>query len=106
MAEISILVAVLVSAALTFLLRLAPFVALQKLGDSPLVEHLASTMPLGVMVILVCYTLAETDVTTAPFGIPEALCLGLTLALHVWRGNALLSLAVGTGAYVGLTALL
>lgn len=106
MADSAILAAVLVSAALTFLLRLAPFVALRKLGSSPLVEHLAATMPLGVMVILVCYTLAETDLTTAPFGIPEALCLGLTLALHVWRGNALLSLLVGTGAYVALTALM
>lgn len=100
-----VLAAVLVATAMTLFSRMLPFVLLRRIGDSSLVEHLASAMPLGVMVILVCYTLARTNPTVPPYGVPEVLALGLTLGLHLWRGNALLSLIAGTGAYVAMVAL-
>lgn len=95
-----------VMAVITFALRLAPFLAVHRLGDSPIVAFLGRTMPLGVLIILVIYTLSGTDVTAAPFGLPELAAVGITAALHLWRGNVLLSLVGGTGAYVALLALI
>lgn len=99
-----ILATLLVVFAVTYLLRLAPFVALRRLGESPLVAFLGRTMPLGVMLVLVVYTLREVDLTAAPFGLPELAGVGVTAGLHLWRRNALLSIVGGTLAYVAVLA--
>ena len=100
-----ILLTLLVIFAVTYALRLAPFLLLRRMGGSHAVAHLGRTMPLGVMAILVVYTLAEVDLTAAPHGLPELVAVAVTAGLHVWRRNALLSIVVGTGVYVGLVAL-
>ena len=37
-----------------------------------------------------------------PTRLPELLALGVTAGLHVWRGNTLLSIGVGTGLYMAV----
>lgn len=101
----TVLTLVLVIAAITFTLRLAPFVALRRVQDSPLVAYLGRVMPLGVMVILVLYTLSHVDLGVAPHGLREAAALAVTIGLHLWRRNVALSLLAGTGTYVALLAL-
>lgn len=101
-----ILLTLLVIFAVTYMLRLAPFVALRRVRDSAVVDHLARTMPLGVMAILVVYTVSTVDLTAAPHGLPEAGGVGVTAALHLWRRNAMLSIIGGTGTYMALLALL
>ncbi|MDD9208032.1 AzlD domain-containing protein [Georgenia sp. 10Sc9-8] len=101
-----ILVVLLVIFAVTYLLRLAPFLALRRVRSSPLVGYLGVTMPLGVMAILVVYTLSSVDVTAAPYGLPELAGVVVTALLHVWRSNALLSIVGGTGTYLALAAVL
>lgn len=94
----------LVVFAVTYLLRLAPFLALRRLGDSPLVAFLGRTMPLGVMLVLVVYTVRDVDLTAAPFGLPELAGVAVTAGLHLWRRNALLSIVAGTLTYVAILA--
>ena len=101
-----ILLTLLVIFAVTYALRLAPFLALRRVRDSALVTFLGRTMPLGVMAILVVYTLSSVDVTAAPHGLPEAAGVVVTAALHLWRRNALLSIVGGTGTYMAVLALL
>ena len=101
----TILVLVADITVVTYALRLAPFVALRRVQDSALVAFLGRVMPMGVMVILVVYTLSHVDVTVAPNGLREAAALGVTIALHLWRRNVALSLLAGTGTYVALLAL-
>jgi len=86
--------------AVTFCLRAAPFAILSRLRDSALVGFLATTMPTGVMVILVVYTLRDLDLTARPYGIPALAGLAATAALHLWRRNALLGIVAGTGVYM------
>ncbi|MPV89833.1 branched-chain amino acid ABC transporter [Georgenia ruanii] len=92
--------------AVTYALRLAPFLALRRVRDSALVSFLGRTMPLGVMAILVVYTLSAVDLTPAPHGLPEVAGVVVTAALHLWRRNALLSIVGGTGTYMAVLALL
>lgn len=101
-----ILLALLVIFAVTYSLRLAPFVLLRRLRDSDLLDRIARTMPLGVMAVLVVYTLSSVDLGAAPYGAPEAGGVAVTVALHVWRRNAMVSIVGGTAAYMGLLALL
>jgi len=89
--------ALLVMFAVTVALRAAPFVALSALRDSAFVGFLGRTMPAGVMVILVMYTLRDVGQTT---WLPATVGLAGTVAVHVWRRNAALSTVVGTGLYL------
>lgn len=101
-----ILLTLLVIFAVTYALRLAPFLALRRVRDSALVSFLGRTMPLGVMAILVVYTLSSVNLTAAPYGLPEVAGVVVTAALHLWRRNALLSIVGGTGTYMAVLALL
>jgi branched-subunit amino acid transport protein AzlD len=101
-----ILLTLLVIFAVTYALRLAPFLALRRVQDSPVVAYLGRTMPLGVMAVLVVYTLSSVDLAAAPHGLPELAGIGVTAGLHLWRRNAMLSIVAGTGAYMAALALL
>ncbi|TRY19564.1 branched-chain amino acid ABC transporter [Tessaracoccus rhinocerotis] len=95
-----ILAAVLVSAAITWALRALPFLFISRLRESELLPHLAAVMPVGIMTILVFYTLRNTDVGTNPATLAVAAGLAVTGALHLWRRNAVLSVLGGTGVHV------
>ncbi|MEU6129937.1 AzlD domain-containing protein [Saccharopolyspora sp. NPDC047091] len=102
MPETSYLVAVVaVCAAVTWAVRALPFAALAPLRDSELVHHLGQRMPVGVMIVLAVYTVRGT---TVPQLAPVGLALAATLGLHLWRGNALLSILGGTAVHVLLVS--
>lgn len=86
---------------ITVLLRLAPFVALARLQESRLVAFLGLFMPAGVMVILVMYTLKDTTAAPASW-VPAVVALALTIGLHLWRRSSVLSVLLGTAAYIAL----
>lgn len=100
-----IAVAVVVVAIITFSCRIAPFVLMRGREQSPLIAFLARTMPLGVMIVLVAYTL--DDVTTAPATwVPTLAGIASTAGLHLWRRSIGLSLVGGTAVYVAASLLL
>ncbi|WP_448760407.1 branched-chain amino acid transporter permease [Actinomyces oricola] len=100
-----IAVAVVIVAAITLSCRIAPFVLLRGRAGSPLLAFLSQAMPLGVMIVLVAYTL--DDLTPAPATWAPALAgIGTTAALHLWRRAIGLSLVGGTGIYVLLSLLM
>ena len=70
--------------------------------------HLPATlllkMPVGVMTVLVVYTIGEA--TDSPGGVAAALLASaLTLGLHAWRRSPGLSIFTGTLAYMALVNL-
>jgi branched-subunit amino acid transport protein AzlD len=94
--------AVAVAAAITWTLRALPFALLAPLRASPVVPYLATSMPAGVMAILVVHTLRHTALTVPPFG--AAVGLALAVALHLWRRNVVLSIFGGTAVHVALAS--
>jgi branched-subunit amino acid transport protein AzlD len=97
---------VLVSAAVTWTLRAAPFAVLAPLRRSALLPYLSVKMPVGVMTILVIYTLfsnAESSPTAFPW-IPLGAAALLTMGLHLWRANFVMSVLAGTSVYVVLAS--
>jgi branched-subunit amino acid transport protein AzlD len=102
-----IVAAIAIVAAITFAQRALPFAVLRTIQSSRLVENLNRWMPTGLVLILAIYSLQATSFLAAPYGIPEAVALAVTIALHLWRHNAVLSILVGTATYlVILNALL
>ncbi|MFE4002697.1 branched-chain amino acid transporter permease [Nocardioides sp. YIM B13467] len=101
-----VLSAVLVSAAVTWTLRAAPFAMLAPLRHSALLAYIGDRMPVGVMVILATYTLRDTDPVVLTSAGPAALALAITIGLHLWRGSMTLSIFAGTAAYVLVTSVI
>ena len=92
---------IIVSALVTAGLRFAPFLFFGGGRKTPaLITYLGKVLPCAIMGMLVVYCLKDVSLTTAPFGIPEALGCVLVALLHIWKRNTLLSIGVGTVSYM------
>lgn len=83
----------------TILLRALPFSLLRVLRGSPFIEFLGVMMPVGVMTVLVIYTLAGLTAQPGRF-VAALVCLLFTLLLQRWRRRADLSILGGTALYM------
>ena len=96
--------AVAIAATVTWTLRALPFALLAPLRRSRVVPYLAASMPVGVMAILVVHTLRHTAVTAPPYGAAVGIALAVTVALHLWGRNVVLSILGGTAVHVLLAS--
>lgn len=102
-AALLIAVVALVTAALRFL----PFLIFsEKRRTPPLVTYLGQVLPYAIMGMLVVYCLKDVTLTSAPFGIPEAVSCAVVALLHLWKRNTLLSIGAGTICYMLLVQLI
>lgn len=97
---------VLVAALVTFLLRAVPFALLSRLRESRLIPWLGVRMPVGIMVILAVYTVHDVQWTDVGRVVPLACGLVVTVGLHLWRHNPVLSIVSGTLVCIAASALL
>lgn len=89
-------------ALVTFALRALPFVASQWLQKHPIAQHLGRFLPLSIMTLLLVNSAVGAANANPHSPWPELLAVAL-VALLQWRSkNALLSILVGTAAYVAL----
>ena len=95
---------VAVAAAVTVVLRAVPFGLAARMRGSALLNDFGRWMPAGAVLVLAVYCLAQIRVTAADHGVPRLLAVAATVAVHRWRGNALLSIVAGTACCVALTA--
>ena len=97
---------VAVIAAVTILLRFAPFVVFGGGRPTPrYILYLARVLPCAIMAMLVVYCLRSVDLFSGSHGLPEAISIALVIALHVWKRQMLLSIAGGTVCYMLLVQL-
>lgn len=59
----------------------------------------------GAIAILACYCLTRIDYLSANHGLPEIVGVVITVGVHLWRRNAVLSILTGTIACLVLTNL-
>ncbi len=96
-----ILVVILIMTIATFITRIFPFVFFHKHKDRPIMDYVAKYTPPMVMTILVIYVLKDVDLTNNTGFYTLAATL-LTVAVHVWKSNSLLSIFSGTFLYMFL----
>lgn len=90
-----------VSALATFATRLVPFLFFEKHTNHPLVKHIGRFLPAAVMALLATVFLHRSaDWQTQIPGANALIPALIVIAIHLWRRNALLSIATGTAAYM------
>ena len=96
-----ILSMVAVAALVTAGLRFAPFLIFGKgRRTPPIITYLGKVLPFAIMGMLVVYCMKDVSFLSTPFGIPELLGCAIVALLHIWKRNTLLSIGVGTAAYM------
>ena len=100
------LIIVAMVALATQITRWTPFLLFSGDKKRPkVVEDLGRLLPPAMMGLLVVYSLRSTDLLGGSHGIPEAIALLVTVGLHKWKHETLLSVAGGTLCYVLLVQL-
>lgn len=91
----------------TMATRMIPFF-LFKPGRSlpPYIQYLGKALPSAVFALLVVYCLKNVQLFSGNHGVPEAASLLVTIFIHVWKRNMLLSMAAGTICCMALTRIL
>ena len=92
---------VLISGAITILLRFLPFIAFGKKRPE-FILYLGRVLPYSVMAMLVIYCLKGINFLSSSHGIPEIISCLAVIILHVWKRNTLLSIIAGTALYMFL----
>lgn len=90
-----------VVALVTIGLRFLPFLIFgENHKTPPLITYLGQVLPYAIMGMLVVYCLKDMTLTSAPFGIPQAIGCAVVALLHIWKRNTLLSIGAGTVCYM------
>lgn len=93
--------------AATMLTRFLPFLIFSSKDQQPpeVVRYLGRVLPAAIFGMLIIYCLKGVSVFTGSHGIPEAIAIDVTIALHKWKHETLVSIAGGTLCYVLLVQL-
>ena len=107
MSNIQFILTIAVCAAATMLTRFLPFLVFGSRGGRvpEVVEYLGHVLPAAIFGMLIVYCLKGVTPFSGSRGIPEAIALLTTIALHKWKHQTLLSVAGGTFCYVLLVQL-
>ena len=91
----------------TMLTRFLPFAVFSSKKPTPqYVQYLGKVLPGAVFAMLVIYCLKNVSFLSGSHGLPELIAIALTVALHLWKRQMLLSIAGGTLCYMLLVQFL
>lgn len=90
----------------TMTTRFLPFVVFSSKRPTPkYVQYLGKVLPGAIFGLLVVYCLKDVSIINYSHGIPEAIAIVVTVLLHLWKRQMLLSIAGGTVIYMLLVQL-
>lgn len=95
-----------IMAAVTYFLRVLPFVAFHNHETPGFVKYLGTYLPYSAMAMLVVYCLKDMDFAGATHAIPEVISVLVVVLLHIWKKNTVLSVITGTLCYMILIRLI
>lgn len=95
-----LLIPVLVMAGILYCTRLLPFLFFREGQSPPVLTYLERSIPPLIMLLLVIYCLKGVEWRERPYGMPEMAAITVVVGMHLWRKNALLSIAAGTILYM------
>ena len=90
----------------TMLTRFLPFVIFRADRPTPkFVQYLGKALPGAIFAMLVVYCLRNVTPLTGSHALPELIAIAVTVGLHLWKRQTLLSIAGGTVVYMLLVQL-
>ena len=100
------LVTISLCALATMLTRFLPFLLFSSRRSTPkYVRYLGRALPPAIFGMLVVYCLKNVSIVSGSHGLPELIAIAVTVGLHLWKRQTLLSIAGGTIAYMLLIQL-
>ena len=98
---------ILLCALATVITRFLPFLIFsEKRKTPPFIQYLGRALPAAIFGMLVVYCLKNINFIAGSHGIPEAIGIAVTVLLHLWKRQMLLSIAGGTIVYMLLVQFL
>lgn len=90
----------------TMATRFLPFLLFNGKRPTPrYVQYLGKALPSAIFGMLVVYCLKNVDILAGSHALPELIAIVVTVALHLWRRQMLLSIAGGAVCYMLLVQL-
>ena len=100
------IITIALCAAGTMATRFLPFLAFRSDRPTPkYVQDLGKALPGAIFGMLVVYCLRNVSVLEYSWGLPELIASAVTVGLHLWKRQMLLSIAGGTVVYMLLVQL-
>lgn len=97
------MITILLCAFATALTRFLPFILFRDEDKTPgYILFLSHYLPLATFAMLVVYCLKDVSLTSATYGIAEAIALSVTILMHKWKKRMLVSIISGTICYMVL----
>ena len=95
-------ITIAVCTAATMLTRFLPFLIFSSKDQDPpeVVRYLGRVLPAAIFGMLIVYCLRNVTPLSGSHGIPESIAIAVTVALHKWKHQTLVSIAGGTVCYV------
>ncbi|MBB5264848.1 branched-subunit amino acid transport protein AzlD [Catenibacillus scindens] len=91
----------------TMLTRFLPFLVFGSKRPTPrYIQYLGKVLPGAIFAMLVIYCLRNVSVFQGSHGLPELIAIAVTVGLHLWKRQMLLSIAGGTICYMLLVQLI
>ena len=87
------------------LTRFVPFLLFSGKKTPRFIQYLGQALPGAIFGMLVVYCLKGVNPMVYSHGLPEALAILVTVALHLWKRQMLVSIAGGTVCYMLLLQL-
>ncbi len=83
------------------LTRFLPFLVFSSRKPTPpYMQYLGKALPSAIFAMLVVYCLRNVSFLTGNHGLPELLGIAITVALHLWKRNMMISILGGTLVYM------
>ena len=89
----------------TMMTRFVPFLLFSGRETPKYIQYLGKALPGAIFGMLVVYCLKGVNPMVYSHGLPELIAILLTVALHLWKRQMLLSIAGGTVCYMLLLQL-
>ena len=87
----------------TMFMRFLPYIIFPAGKPTPqYIVYLGRVLPGAIFGMLVIYCLKNVSLLSYPYGIPELIGIAVTVVLHLWKKQMILSMAGGTLIYMAL----
>ncbi|MDO4961813.1 MAG: branched-chain amino acid transporter permease [Eubacteriales bacterium] len=91
----------------TMATRFLPFVVFSSKKPTPkFIQYLGKALPSAIFGMLVVYCLKNVSILSGSHGLPELIAILVTICLHLWKKQMLLSIAGGTVCYMIIVQLI
>jgi len=85
----------------TMATRYLPFLVFSDKKPTPrYIQYLGKALPSAIFGMLVIYCLKDVSLVTGNHALPELIAVAVTVGLHLWKRQMLLSIAGGTVCYM------